>query len=122
MPTLAPDEVARLLEVRLIRLDAEIAAMDGVMSGMADHGMPYLWSVEVDYVQVLRRAERDFVSGLLDKIRKEDLPEIAAWRHAHEARGRRRAQRGRLGEGAGRAAEVPRRPVTVSVTSLLTSP
>ncbi len=85
MPTLAPDEVTRLLEVRLIRLDAEIAAMDGVMSGMADHGMPYLWSVEVDYVQVLRRAERDFVSGLLDKIRKEDLPEIAAWRHAHEA-------------------------------------
>jgi len=84
MPTLSPDEVLRLLEVRRIRLDAEINAMDGVMTGMADQGMPYLWSVEVDYVQVLRRAEREFVNGLIEKIRTEGLPEIAAWRRAHE--------------------------------------
>jgi len=85
MPTLSPDEVARLLEVRLMRLDAEVAAMDAVMSGLADKGMPYLWTVEVDYVQVLRRAERGFVADLLEKITKEKLPDIAVWRRAHES-------------------------------------
>ncbi|MFN2419376.1 MAG: PadR family transcriptional regulator, partial [Candidatus Limnocylindria bacterium] len=41
MPTLTPDEVMRLLQVRRLRLEAEVAAMDGVMAGMADQGMPY---------------------------------------------------------------------------------
>ncbi|MCA1655281.1 MAG: hypothetical protein LC635_02240, partial [Pseudonocardiaceae bacterium] len=46
--------------------------------------MPYLWAVEVDYVQVLRRAELEFVNGLIEKIGKEELPEITAWRRAHD--------------------------------------
>jgi DNA-binding PadR family transcriptional regulator len=85
MPALSPDEVVRLFETRLMRLDTEIAAMDGIVAKMADHGMPYLWSVEVDYVQVLRRAERDFVAGLLKKIEDQGLPDMVAWRRAHES-------------------------------------
>lgn len=84
MPVLSPDEVLRLLEVRRIRLDAEIAANEGILAGMADHGLPSLWSIEVDYQQVLLRAERDFVQHTIDRIRKRDLPEITAWRRAHE--------------------------------------
>jgi DNA-binding PadR family transcriptional regulator len=84
MPSLAPGDVVRLLEARLVRLDTEIAALDGVMARMTEEGMPYLWSVEVDYVQVLRRAERGFVNDLVEKIRKEDLPDMTLWRRAHE--------------------------------------
>jgi DNA-binding PadR family transcriptional regulator len=84
MPVLSPDVVVRLLEVRRTRLDADIAANEGVMSAMADHGMPYLWTIEVDYMQALRRAERDFVQVTIDRLTKEELPEIRAWRRAHE--------------------------------------
>ncbi|MFL6127149.1 PadR family transcriptional regulator [Actinophytocola sp.] len=84
MPVLSPDEVLRLLEVRRTRLDAEIGATDGILAAMAEHGMPYLWSIEVDYVQVLRRAERDFVNTTIERLKKAELPEIRAWRRAHE--------------------------------------
>jgi DNA-binding PadR family transcriptional regulator len=84
MAVLSPDEVARLLEVRLTRLEAEIAATDGFFATAADRGMPYLWLVEADYVQVMRRAERDFVANLLEKIKKSEFPEVGAWRRAHE--------------------------------------
>jgi DNA-binding PadR family transcriptional regulator len=84
MPVLSPDVVIRLLEVRRMRLDAEIAAAAGVMASMADHGMPYLWTIEVDYTQALRRAERDFVQSTIDRLSKEDLPEVQAWRRAHQ--------------------------------------
>jgi DNA-binding PadR family transcriptional regulator len=84
MPTLSPDEVVRLLEVRRIRLEAEIASADGLVAAMADQGMPSLWTIEVDYQQVLRRAERDFVVVTLDRIRKGHLPDIQVWRRAHQ--------------------------------------
>jgi len=84
MPVLSPDVAVRLMEVRRTRLDAEIAANDGVMAAMADHGMPYLWTIEVDYVQTLRRAEREFVQTTIDRLTKAELPEIRAWRRAHE--------------------------------------
>jgi DNA-binding PadR family transcriptional regulator len=84
MPTLSPDVVARLLEVRRIRLEAEVAGTDGILAKMAEHGMPYLWSIEVDYAQTMRRAELEFVTGALEKIKKEELPEFKVWRRAHE--------------------------------------
>ena len=84
MPVLSPDVVIRLLEVRRMRLDAEIAAAAEVMASMADHGMPYLWTIEVDYAQALRRAERDFVQSTIERLDKGDLPEVQAWRRAHQ--------------------------------------
>jgi DNA-binding PadR family transcriptional regulator len=84
MPTLPPNQVTRLLEVRRIRLEAEIAGTDGILANMSEHGMPYLWSIEVDYVQTMRRAERQFVVSTLEKIAKEELPEFGVWRRAHE--------------------------------------
>lgn len=84
MPTLSPDQVVRLLEVRRMRLEGELAATDGVLASMAARDMPYLWSVEADYEQTMRRAELAFVDKLLNMITKEELPEIGAWRFAHE--------------------------------------
>ena len=84
MPVLSPDVVIRLLEVRRTRLDGEIAANEGVLATMADRGMPYLWTIEVDYTQVLLRAEREFVQATIDRLTKAELPEIQAWRRAHE--------------------------------------
>jgi DNA-binding PadR family transcriptional regulator len=84
MPVLSPDEVIRLLEVRRTRLDAELAANDGIMAKMGEHGMPYLWTIEVDYMQTLRRAEREFVVNTIDRLRKSEWCEVQVWRRAHE--------------------------------------
>ncbi len=84
MPVLPPDDVRRLLETRLTRLDVEIAAVGGVMDQMAEQGMPYLWAIEADYARALRRAEREFVADLIDKIRKSTLDGVDVWRRAHE--------------------------------------
>jgi DNA-binding PadR family transcriptional regulator len=84
MPVLSPDEVTRLLEVRRTRLDAEIAANEGILATMAEQGMPYLWVVEVDYAQTIRRAEREFVVSMLERLAKAERTDIQAWRRAHE--------------------------------------
>lgn len=84
MPVLSPDEVVRLLEVRRTRLDAEIAANDGIFNAMAERGMPYLWIIEADYAQAMRRAERDFVVSTIERLTKAEQPEIKAWGRAHE--------------------------------------
>lgn len=85
MGVVAPDDVVRLLETRLFRLDAEIAAMSGVMDEMARRGMPYILAIESDYVRVLRRAERDFVAEIIEKIRNGTLEGVDVWRAAHES-------------------------------------
>jgi DNA-binding PadR family transcriptional regulator len=85
MPVLSPDEVVRLLEMRRTRLDAEIAANDGILTKMTEQGFPYLWAIEADYAQVLRRAERDFVDTTIETLKKADLPELQAWRRVHES-------------------------------------
>jgi hypothetical protein len=81
---IAPDDVRRLLETRLVRLDAEIAAMGGVMDEMAKRGMPYLWAIEADYARALRRAEREFVVDLIEKVANGTLEGVDVWRKAHE--------------------------------------
>ena len=113
---LPPDDVGRLLETRLIRLDAEIAAMDGVLDEMAERGMPYLWAIEADYARALRRAEREFVADLVDKIRKSTLDDVDVWRRAHEG--------GDLPseEDWERAMRTCAGSTEVTVTSVLTSP
>jgi DNA-binding PadR family transcriptional regulator len=85
MPVIPPDDVRRLLETRLVRLDAEIAAVGGVMDAMARQGMPYLFAIEADYARALKRAEREFVADLIDKIKKGTLDGVDVWRRAHES-------------------------------------
>jgi DNA-binding PadR family transcriptional regulator len=87
MPALPPDTVVRLLETRRMRVAAEVVGMDAVLEEMAKQGMPYLWAVEADYVQALRRAELAFVDDLIRKIKNGSLDGVEVWRHAHEGGG-----------------------------------
>jgi DNA-binding PadR family transcriptional regulator len=87
MPALAPDVVVRLLETRVMRVAAEVAGMNAVIEEMARRGMPYLWAIEADYVQALRRAELAFVEDLIRKIRDGSLDGVDVWRHAHQSGG-----------------------------------
>jgi|SRR6476469_267383 len=85
IPVLSPDDALRLLEVRRMRLDAEIAASDGMLAGWATtEDMSYLWAIEATYVLAMRRAEREFVNGVIEKIKKGELSAIRTWRRAHE--------------------------------------
>jgi len=54
------------------------------MDEMVKRGMPYLFAIESDYVRALRRAEREFVAGLIDKISSGELEGVDIWRRAHE--------------------------------------
>jgi DNA-binding PadR family transcriptional regulator len=81
---LSPDEAVRLLEIRLNRLNGEILAGEGYFAKAAEQGMPYLWLIEADYMHVLMRAERDFIVGFIEKIKSAELPDMVAWRRAHE--------------------------------------
>jgi len=84
MPVLPPDDVVRLLQIRLTRLDVEIAGGAGVMDEMAKQGLPYLFAVEGDYLLELRRAERRFIARLLDTIKDGTLGGVDIWRRIHE--------------------------------------
>jgi len=84
MGALPPDEVARLLDTRRMRLATEIVSMRAVMDEMAKQGLPYLFAVEADYVLVLRKAELAFVEQLLTRMRDGTLEGIDFWREVHE--------------------------------------
>ena len=61
MPCLPPDEVSRLLHMRRDRLGVEIVGTRAILTEMEKQGMPYLWSIEADYVLRLRQAEARFI-------------------------------------------------------------
>lgn len=87
MPALPPDEVVRLLETRRIRLSAEVVGSAAVIEDLAKQGMPYLWAIEADYVNALRKAELRFVDELIEKIKDGSLDGVDVWRHAHDGGG-----------------------------------
>ena len=84
MPSLPPDDVVRLLKVRRTRLNAEIVGLDAGMADMAKQGFPYLFAIESDYYQRLRRAELAFIDELVGKIEDGSLEGVAVWRRAHQ--------------------------------------
>lgn len=83
MPSLPPEDVVKLLKVRRTRLEAEIVGTDAVMAEMAKQGLPYLFAIEGDYVQALRRAELAFVDRLVGQIQDGTLDGVDVWRQAH---------------------------------------
>lgn len=84
MPSLAPDDVVRLLRVRRTRLNADIVGLDASMADMAAQGFPYMFAIESDYYQRLRRAELAFIDELIGKIEDGTLEGLAVWRRAHQ--------------------------------------
>jgi DNA-binding PadR family transcriptional regulator len=80
---LPPDEVADLLRQRLETLDASIAEHQAGMQTWAA-GLPRLFLVESEYHLAMRRAEAEWVRGLLKELTDGTFPGLDGWRRFHE--------------------------------------
>jgi DNA-binding PadR family transcriptional regulator len=86
MPSLAPDEVARLLDVRQERLRIELGALDASLAVAAGAALPDMLLVESHYRRSMLTAELTFVTTLAADIRSGALSGTPVWRRMHELR------------------------------------
>ncbi len=80
---LSPDEVTALLGQRLRALEESIAA-DRAELDEVGKNVAWLFLIESEYELAMRRAEAEWVHGLLAKFTDGTLPGIAQWREYHE--------------------------------------
>ncbi|MFN8193928.1 MAG: PadR family transcriptional regulator [Nocardioidaceae bacterium] len=81
---LAPDVVAGLLEERTVRLRLEVASAEEALRITEDLGIPEIFSIEGELRRALLKAELDFVTDLVDRIRSGRLGGLRGWRKVHE--------------------------------------
>jgi DNA-binding PadR family transcriptional regulator len=79
-----PDELAGLLAERLQALQIEIAATTGIIDHAMRHRLPRLFLLETEYGLVLKRAEADWVRGLMTELADGTFPDLKFWRTWHE--------------------------------------
>ncbi len=79
---LPPDELIDLLQQRLKTLDAAIAGHQGELDALTSQ-IPRLFLIESEYHLALRRAEAEWVRGLLKEFTDGTFPGIEAWRRYH---------------------------------------
>jgi DNA-binding PadR family transcriptional regulator len=89
LPALPPEEALAALQQRCRTLEIEIATVDGAISAAQSHGLPRLFALETEYVQVLRRAELDYVQRLAKDIESGELSGIDQWRSWYAPGGER---------------------------------
>jgi DNA-binding PadR family transcriptional regulator len=82
---LAPNEAARLLELRLRNLEVERSADDGVRAAIPP-GFPRVFLIESDYLRALREAEITFVRELVAEMAAGEVGGMDTWRRMHELR------------------------------------
>ena len=111
---LPPDEVADLLRRRLEALDAAIAEHEAGMQTWGA-GLPRLFLIESEYHLALRKAEAEWVRGLLKEFSDGTFPGLEVWRRFRET-GEfpedllplfEQARQGAAQEGSGRPAKAP---------------
>jgi DNA-binding PadR family transcriptional regulator len=86
MPGLPPDEVARLLEERIVRLEIALKGMAATHELMAERGLPELFLVEDKYRCAMTTAELEFVTALARDIRTGAFAGTKMWRRMYELR------------------------------------
>ncbi len=79
---LPPDELIDLLQQRLDALEAGNAEHQAGLEALAAQ-IPRLFLIETEYHLALRRAEAEWVRGLLKEFTDGTFPGINAWRHFH---------------------------------------
>ncbi|HYZ55574.1 MAG TPA: PadR family transcriptional regulator [Streptosporangiaceae bacterium] len=83
--SLHPDEVPGLLRHRLSVLEIEIAstraAIDEAVTGQ---GLPRLFVLETEYMLAMKRAEAEWVRGLLKELADGSLADVKIWRTVRE--------------------------------------
>jgi DNA-binding PadR family transcriptional regulator len=80
---LGPDEVRDLLEVRLRALREQLAGDTEDLVAL-QRTLPRIFLIEEEYGLALRRAEAEWVRGLLGEMADGSLPGLAEWRRYHE--------------------------------------
>jgi DNA-binding PadR family transcriptional regulator len=86
--SLPPDEVVALLRRRLDALDADNEEAGASLALMVESGqVPRLFLVENEYHLAMRRAEAEWVRGLLAELENGTFPGLAFWRALHAAGG-----------------------------------
>jgi DNA-binding PadR family transcriptional regulator len=85
MGVLGPDEVIELLDRRVKALDEETSTYAAELATLA-LTIPRGLLVESEYYVAIRRAEADWVRGLLAELRDGTLPGIEDWRDYHTKR------------------------------------
>ncbi|RJL22825.1 PadR family transcriptional regulator [Bailinhaonella thermotolerans] len=85
MGLLPPDTVVTLLEQRRERLTLTLHTIESMLRKL---DMSRAFLIESEYHQVLLRAERDWIDGLVKEIRDGTFEDLALWRRLHEERDR----------------------------------
>ncbi|WP_042432494.1 PadR family transcriptional regulator [Streptacidiphilus anmyonensis] len=82
LQVLSPQEATGLLELRLLRLNAEVAADRARLDADATE-VPRLFLIESEYQLALREAEAAWVTSLLRELADGSLPGMAEWQSFH---------------------------------------
>ena len=78
-----PDELVVLLRQRLDALEQANAEQEAALE-VVQTQIPRLFTIESEYHQALRRAEADWVRGLLAEFTGNTFPDLDGWRQFHE--------------------------------------
>ncbi len=89
LPALPPEEALDALRQRSKALAIEIALLDGAVAAARSQCLPRLFALETEYVQVLRRAELDYVQRLACDVESGALSGIDEWRSWYAPGGER---------------------------------
>jgi len=79
-----PDELAGLLAERLQALELEIVGTSAILEHATSHQLPRLFLLETEYGLTMKRAEADWVRGLLHELADGTHPDIKLWREVHD--------------------------------------
>jgi DNA-binding PadR family transcriptional regulator len=79
-----PDELAGLLAERLQALEIEIAATTGIVDHAVAHRLPRLFLLETEYGLAMKRAEAEWVRGLMRELADGTFSDLKFWRTWHE--------------------------------------
>jgi DNA-binding PadR family transcriptional regulator len=80
---LPPDEVIALLRHRLAALDADNEKVLAELAALVEQ-VPRLFLIESEYHLAMRKAEADWVRGLLAELEAGTFPSMDFWRTLHE--------------------------------------
>lgn len=68
------DLVVEDLTAYVTALDTHLEHIDSIIAGVRDRGVPEAYWIEADFLRTVRRAERDWIATLIDRIETKDLP------------------------------------------------
>src|ERR1700733_10229554 len=79
VPALAPDDALAALRSRAEGLTIKLASLQGAMKAAQSAGLPRIFELEVEYEEVLLKAELKFVSGLIEDMESGHLGGLEMW-------------------------------------------